>query len=329
MCKISVIMPVHTKGEYFAQAIRSLENQTFKDYQLILVNDNCKDQQVLDIIKKKELSGAIIINNEKSIGAALSRNLGFTRATGEYVIFVDSDDIFKPNYLQSMLTCIQTNNADVCVCAYSVFVTDPSNIVVSKSHPLSYIKSQADKDDYLKSLPNTPWTKLVRRNFLIENNITFQDIPCCNDIYYSDMIFLTAGNICFIDEALVLYRKNSLGAISRNRNSLNIFYAIEAVFNELDKRNLRTEKNTKMLLVLYLYCSKYEISVCSSIKSNLKSFFLMRKFYKKYTSEMSDNTFYDKYKRDISIYGFLRLFYFYLKLKLKRVLCFLGIRENP
>ncbi len=321
-------MPVHTKGEYFAQAIRSLENQTFKDYQLILVNDNCKDQQVLDIIKKKEFNGAIVINNEKSIGAARSRNLGFTRATGEYVIFVDSDDIFKPDYLQSMLTCIQTNNADVCVCAYSVFVTDPSNITVSKSHSLSDIKTQADKEDYLISLPNTPWTKLVRRNFLIENNITFQDLSSHNDGYYSDMIFLTAGNICFIDEALVLYRKNSIGAISRNRNSLNIFYAVEAVFNELNKRNLRTEKNTKMLLVLYLYCSKYEISVCSSLKNNLKSFFLMRKFYKKYTSEMSDNTFYGKYKRNIGIYGFLRMFYFYLKLKLKRLLCFLGIREN-
>lgn len=328
MCKISVIMPVHTKGEYFAETIRSLENQTFKDYQLILINDNCKDELVLNIIKNKELNGAIVINNDKSIGAALSRNLGFARATGEYVIFVDSDDIFKPNYLQSMLACIETNNADVCVCTFSCFVDNPSNIIVSKCNSLSSIEAHVDKDDYLISLPTNPWTKLVKRSFLIENDITFQDIPSCNDVYYSAMIYLTVGSICFVDDALILYRQNSAGAISRNRNSLNIFFAIEAIFNELDKRNLRTERNTKMLLALLLCCARGEIGACSSIKNNLGLFFLMRKFYEKYTSDILDNTFHEKYKRDIGVYGFLKIFYCYLRPKAKRVLGFLGLEET-
>ena len=328
MCKISVIMPVHTKGEYFAETIRSLENQTFKDYQLILVNDNCRDKQVLDIIKNKELNGAIVINNDKSIGAALSRNLGFAKATGEYVIFVDSDDIFKPNYLQSMLDCIETNYADTCVCTFSCFMDNPGNVTVNKCKSLSGIKSHVDEDDYLISLPTNPWTKLVRRSFLLENDITFQDIPSCNDVYYSAMIYLTVGNICFIDDALILYRQNSVGAISRNRNSLNIFYAIEAVFNELEKRNLRTEKNAKMLLALLLRCARYEVRTCSNIRNNLKLFFLMRKMYRKYTGDISGNMFHEKYSRDIGIYGFLRIFYCYLRPKAKCVLGFLGLEET-
>ena len=328
MCKISVIMPVHTKGEYFAETIRSLENQTFKDYQLILVNDNCRDKQVLDIIKNKELNGAIVINNDKSIGAALSRNLGFAKATGEYVIFVDSDDIFKPNYLQSMLDCIETNHADACVCTFSCFMDNPGNIIVSKCNSLSDIKSHADKDDYLISLPTNPWTKLVRRSFLIENDITFQDIPSCNDVYYSAMIYLTVDSICFVDDALILYRQNSAGAISRNRNSLNIFYAIEAIFNELEKRNLRTEKNTKMLLALLLCCARYEMCACADIENNFKLFFLMRKFYRKYTGDILDDLFQEKYNRYIDIYSFLKIFYYYLRPKAKRVLGFLGLEET-
>ena len=102
---VSIIVPVYHAKEYIEKTIRSVEAQTFRDWELILVDD-CGGDGSLELIRKiKETSpcgGQIrIIQNEKNLGAAMSRNHGVEKALGRYIACLDADDCWLPTKLES------------------------------------------------------------------------------------------------------------------------------------------------------------------------------------------------------------------------------------
>ena len=111
--KISVIMPMYNVEKYVGCAIQSLLNQTFTDFEAILIDD-CSTDNTLAVAKSFADSRIKIFKNKKNLGAAQSRNIGMSHAQGEYIYFFDSDDALMPNALELMITAAEKNNAD-CV----------------------------------------------------------------------------------------------------------------------------------------------------------------------------------------------------------------------
>ena len=98
--KISVIVPVYNSEKYLSEALRSLEEQTFKNFEVVIVNDGSTDGSDKIIEKFIEKNRNFKLINQKNMGPGCAKNTGIKYSTGEYVTFLDSDDFFAPNFLE-------------------------------------------------------------------------------------------------------------------------------------------------------------------------------------------------------------------------------------
>ena len=112
--KISVIMPMYNVEKYVGCAIQSLLNQTFTDFEAILIDD-CSTDNTLAVAKSFADSRIKIFKNKKNLGAAQSRNIGMSHAQGEYIYFFDSDDALMSNALEILFNNAQKHNSDLVV----------------------------------------------------------------------------------------------------------------------------------------------------------------------------------------------------------------------
>ena len=183
MPKISVIMPVHNTGIFLRKSIRTLEKQSLKDFELICVDDASSDILTLQTLalceRKCPFMKAVYLKD--NAGAAKSRNIGLNMASGEYVLFLDSDDEFSEVLLETMYDCAVQNCADMCCCGYEEFYEDEQG---RHSLGIHFPKEQGtatqgwfvleDLDETALTLwTSAPW-KLFSRKFILENEIYFQ-----------------------------------------------------------------------------------------------------------------------------------------------------------
>lgn len=112
--KISIVMTAYNMEQYIEEAMRSCLNQTYKDIELIVVED-CSTDNTLSIVEKiaKEDSRVVIIKHETNLGAGMGRRDGINAATGEYFITIDADDWIDEDFIQSLVLRAKKNNADV------------------------------------------------------------------------------------------------------------------------------------------------------------------------------------------------------------------------
>lgn len=117
MTKVSIISPVYNVEKHIINLIKSIKDQTYKNFELILVDDGSLDNSIK--IAKEELRGSDIeykIISKKNGGQSSARNMGFDNASGEYVCTIDSDDVINPNYVKNLVEAIEKNNAEVAFC---------------------------------------------------------------------------------------------------------------------------------------------------------------------------------------------------------------------
>lgn len=119
--EVSIVMPAFNSEKYIRDAIDSVRNQTFGEWELIVVDD-CSTDLTYEIICKiaREDPRIKIFRNETNRGAAASRNAGFLQCSGKYVALLDSDDLWEPEKLKKQLACAETSGADIVYCSYAI-----------------------------------------------------------------------------------------------------------------------------------------------------------------------------------------------------------------
>ena len=118
---ISIIMPYYKKRDFFLLSIKSILNQTFKNFEIIIIYDDCDVFDLNYILEKKKLDKRIkIIRNQNNIGAGLSRNKGILNANGNYIAFLDSDDVWYPEKLEKQLNFMKNNKILFSFTSYEV-----------------------------------------------------------------------------------------------------------------------------------------------------------------------------------------------------------------
>ena len=117
--KISIVTPVHNSEKYISETIISVKNQTYQNWELILIDD-CSADNSLNIIKKSatEDSRIKILRNKENSGPAITRNKGIKVAKGDFITFIDGDDIWLPNFLEISLKTCQDNNYEFVFASY-------------------------------------------------------------------------------------------------------------------------------------------------------------------------------------------------------------------
>lgn len=181
--KFSIIISAYNIETYIERAIKSVLEQTFENYELIIVND-CSKDKTLEKIQNFKDERIIIINNEKNVGLGAVRNIGIAKAKGEYIVHLDGDDaLYENTTLEKIDKLIDNDTPDII---YLGFKDVGGFNKVHLSTAENSTKEARLTCDINFSVPSKCW----RREFLLENNIKFME-----NIYYEDMVYSTTATI--------------------------------------------------------------------------------------------------------------------------------------
>lgn len=289
---ITIVMPVHNTGEVLSDSIRSLLKQSYKEFEVICVDDNSTDKITMEILNKYEkLDDRInVIHMSENIGAAEARNLGIKKAKGEYILFLDADDVFVEDMLRCAYLAIKDKDADICVWGYRAFSCLNGKDVINYEVKMEGTDlgkercfSVADlPEEGLVFLGNVPWNKLCRLSFIKKHHIEFQTLQCANDVYYSVMCSIHAKKIVCINEMLLNYRCGLKQQISSNRDPRCACKAIEKVIKEIDLELFEEMKNK--LAYLFVETIMYEMRNSCDLNWQEECYYLFIKMWKQYFS---------------------------------------------
>lgn len=161
---VSVIVPVYNTAEYVEECIQSILSQTYKNIELILVNDGSTDGSDV-VCKKYENRPNVICIEQKNLGATATRRRGVEESHGEWIMFVDSDDYLSEDSISGIM--------DVCESAEIIIAANQRNIESVKKLPDNISKEKYLEKQYARELSAGPWAKLFKRRLFDENTLSF------------------------------------------------------------------------------------------------------------------------------------------------------------
>lgn len=217
MEKVSIIVPIYNPGKKLNKCIKSILNQTYKDFELILVNDGSTDDS-LNICKKYAYKDSrIIIINQNNQGAVKARKAGINNALGKYITFVDADDWLPEDALQILINDIEKNNADIVV-GNSTKVLYKGMLIKRKNNSYFFEKDQLYVGKDIKDIlveaylyghpfPASLYAKLYKRD-LFENtgNLNKKIHFLGEDLFLNIEIFLKASKVSVVNKSVYFYR---------------------------------------------------------------------------------------------------------------------------
>lgn len=236
---LSVVSPVYNGAKYLEPFLRSVQQQSFPHFELIMVDDGSTDSSI-EIIKtyqKKDSRIHLIRQNHKGAGSA--RNFGLSRAKGQYIIFLDCDDWFSEDFFKTMIDRIEADQSDIAICEFFIYNQQTGEMEKSAIPETGNQKIERTNLVFDIFAPN-PWTKLYRISFLKKNKLLFQEIPSCNDWSFAYTSLACAEKISVIRKPLVYYRTKTTTSISsyRYKRTKDIVWAIKHLRQELKSRAL-------------------------------------------------------------------------------------------
>ena len=253
---ISVIIPIDNTLEYTKQAMNSVINQTYKNMEIICIIDCNKDRTFGIIQEFANIDSRIKIIHQERLGLSIARNAGLDVAKGDYIMYLDADDWFEPDAVESAYNSIKQNNADV-VC-FGTHLVDYKEIR-SEDDPLQEFIELYNKEKKFtkKTLPLlcTVWHKIYKRDFLTRNNIKFpEQIKNSEDIYYCMLCLLNNAKIEMLPKTLYNYRfERCDSAINTVKSTLTDYYKIITQLTSTKDFKKASLENKKLCLLKIIY----------------------------------------------------------------------------
>jgi len=222
--KITAVVTVYNTEEYLSKCLQSIIDQTLEEIEIIVINDggSLKGLNITNEFAKKD--DRIIVLDIENVGVSKARNLGLSIATGDYIIFIDSDDFISTNMLELMYNSIIANNCNMSVCNFiRVFdeKQEQSFLIMPKAE---FVEPLADNAKYLKGffagrveigeISQCVWNKLFKTDFIRKSNILFEDreLIFAEDALFVYKILPRVESFSVVDAPLYFYfqRRNSV-----------------------------------------------------------------------------------------------------------------------
>lgn len=202
---VSVIIPVYNTHEYLNECLNSVVNQTLKDIEIILVDDGSTDGSLEILTKYKMEDPRITVLTQENKGASSARNRGLDIAKGEYIAFVDSDDMIDTDAYEISYRQAKAANADILIFAEKKLSVKEGTFY----NPLEILK----RASYIPV-----WNKLYKRKFLNECRAKFyEEAKCFNDDCFNTIVIPKAKLIRCISNKFYTYRRRREGSIQTSR----------------------------------------------------------------------------------------------------------------
>lgn len=277
MCKLSVIIPVYNSEKYLTKTLDSVLNQTFKDFEVICINDKSTDNSLKILQEFAQKDKRIkVINNEKNLGAALSRNVGIDNAKGEYIYFLDADDYIDEKYLECMVEKIEKEKCDVVL---NMSIQSESTETITQFHHPSMpeINPEGEYLDKITTIHDAPcfiWARIYRKSFLNEHNLRFLDIHATDDVVFNAIVDM------YLDKTFVFYGEKYHYTVNDT--------SVTGIAKSVDDRDFQHIKAHSMI---------YDYLKANNILDNRLKLFRVYPFMKVDTKEKFD--FYKKFFKKI------------------------------
>jgi len=246
----SIIIPVFNVSEYLERCVQSVLKQTFKNFEVILINDGSTDGSDQICEELEDQNKRIKYFSQENKGLSETRNRGITESKGEWIIFVDSDDTIEANTLELFLKIINKNvDVDIIIAnhvtrypndnvvRYSTTSAKPGAIMLGKDYIISELKYNTYNPVSVRNV--------YRRKFLIENDISFEPNLVHEDELFTINVFLQARDV-YVSSIIFynhLIRKNS---ITTNKKKIKNMKSINEICKKseciVDKLNIEGEK---------------------------------------------------------------------------------------
>ena len=205
---ISVIIPVYNSEKYLYNTLKSLQRQTFEDFEAVCVDDGSSDDSPRILEQFAAEDARFKIKRQKNAGGSAARNKGLELAKGKFIAFLDNDDILHPQYLEILHKSITASDADISCCSYLRFEGEDDYIFTDFFVPtIDFISEQPFTDKFArkKKIEMLMWTKLYRRELF--DDIRFAtDLPAINDILLNIEILLNSKRAAVCRTPLIAYR---------------------------------------------------------------------------------------------------------------------------
>ena len=165
--KVSVIVPVYNVQDYIEECLLSIMNQSYKEIEIVAVNDGSTDDSLRVLEKMQARDSRIIILNKENGGLSDARNYGIKHSTGDYYLFVDSDDVIHENMVEELLESLMKENADIAVSDMEYFYEDSNERKYSSGG--TFETTNCKKNPELIAINNSACNKLFKKEL-------FQDV---------------------------------------------------------------------------------------------------------------------------------------------------------
>lgn len=240
MEKVSVIIPIYNAEKNIETCLNSIVKQTYKDIEIICVNDGSKDETLSILNKYSQEDSRILVINKENSGPSDSRNLGLEYSTGKYIIFIDADDSIEKNMIENLVKKLIENKSELVFCNfYNVNSNGKTKnkanlkrIFTSRKNFLKYFDKY-----YTKSLINPPWNKIYIKDRIkhkFDSNLILGE-----DLDFNIKYFNEIEKVAIMDEYLYNYTIDNAESITSifSSNSDEYFNMYLKMFNDLFYEN--------------------------------------------------------------------------------------------
>ena len=264
---VSIIVPVYNVQNSVARCLESICAQTWKNIEIILVNDGSRDESFSVCEQFREKDPRIVLVDKSNSGVSDTRNCGMTLASGKYVQFVDSDDYIEPDFTERLVTAAEANNADLVIAPYWMVIPANSckagqaleslqeNLGIEEKRPddvreYGYLPEGIyDRDTFALRLMEKPasffysvlWNKLYRRDILVDNHLQFtSEVRWAEDLVFNLEYILYANVFVSIPKAGYHYVQNpqsichtQINPATIVQNKLQVFHYYKEMYTKL------------------------------------------------------------------------------------------------
>ncbi len=194
---ISVIIPVYNVENYIEKCIYSVINQSYKNLEIILVDDGSTDKSGVLCDKYEKIDKRIKVIHKENGGLSSARNMGLDCANGEYIMFLDSDDFVETTILQELYSLCYKNNVEISICNYK-YINNDKEEANDKEENAEYIYDNIEKFHKMFFEGKffwMAWGKLYKRR--VFNNFRFKENQIYEDFYLIPRIILNTSKVAY------------------------------------------------------------------------------------------------------------------------------------
>ena len=223
MKQVSVIIPTYNNAQYIDDCINSIIHQTYKNIEIIIINDGSTDDTEKKILEWRLKDSRIKYYSNKNHGVSYSRNYGIKKSNGEYLVFIDADDIISLDFIESLLVMLEKQEADCCVCGIKGFynmqeIKDIKSIEKSKCEET--YRGVEVKNTLLGVCGGFLANKIYKTSIIKKNNLKLDEkIAISEDLLFNLQYFNYCQKIIYNKSVKYFYRQYHSSSYNNLENS--------------------------------------------------------------------------------------------------------------